>query len=57
MPVSVIHSSAKSAIQTEMTARHLLETDGATWRFRHRLMQAYFAEQWKDEPGTLKKNL
>ena len=31
----------------EMTARHLLETDGATWRFRHRILQAYFAGQWE----------
>ncbi len=30
----------------EMTARHLLETDGATWRFRHRILQEYFAMQW-----------
>jgi hypothetical protein len=30
----------------EMTARHLLETDGATWRFRHRIIQDYFAGQW-----------
>lgn len=30
----------------EMASRHLLETDGATWRFRHRILQDYFAEQW-----------
>jgi hypothetical protein len=28
-----------------MTARHLLETDDTTWRFRHRILQKYFAEQ------------
>ncbi len=21
---------------------------GATWRFRHRILQEYFAEQWKE---------
>jgi DNA replication protein DnaC len=42
----------------EMTERHLLESDGtefenrkivksgATWRFRHRILQEYFAMQW-----------
>ncbi len=32
----------------EMSARNLLETDGATWRFRHRIIQDYFAEQWEE---------
>lgn len=32
----------------EMTSRHLLETDGATWRFRHRILQEYFTGQWKE---------
>lgn len=32
----------------EMSARHLLETDGATWRFRHRIIQDYFAEKWEE---------
>jgi hypothetical protein len=32
----------------EMTARHLLETDGATWLFRHRILQEYFARQWRE---------
>jgi len=35
----------------EMTACHLLETDGATWRFRHRIIQDYFAGLWKEEGG------
>lgn len=35
----------------EMTSLHLLETDGATWRFRHRIIQEYFAAKWKD-PGS-----
>lgn len=34
---------------TEMTARHLMETDGATWRFRHRIIQDHFADLWKEE--------
>ncbi len=33
----------------DMAARHLLETDGATWRFRHRIIQEYFAKKWEDE--------
>ncbi|MCB9299922.1 MAG: hypothetical protein H6566_04680 [Lewinellaceae bacterium] len=31
----------------EMTKRHMLESDGATWRFRHRIIQDYFAELWE----------
>jgi hypothetical protein len=27
-----------------MTAHHILESDGATWRFRHRILQEYFAQ-------------
>ena len=27
----------------DMTQRQFLESDGATWRFRHRLLQDYFA--------------
>jgi hypothetical protein len=30
----------------EMTTRNIMETDGATWRFRHRIIQDYFADQW-----------
>ena len=33
----------------EMADNHLLESDGATWRFRHRILQDYFAEMWKRE--------
>jgi hypothetical protein len=25
-----------------MTEQHILESDGATWRFRHRILQEYF---------------
>lgn len=31
---------------SEMTSRHVMETDSATWRFRHRILQDYFAEHW-----------
>lgn len=30
----------------EMKERHLLESNGASWRFRHRIIQEYFAERW-----------
>ena len=30
-----------------MKSRNLLESDGATWRFRHRLIQDYFADHWE----------
>ena len=32
---------------------HLLESDGATWRFRHRLIQEWFARKW-EEPMQVK---
>jgi hypothetical protein len=32
----------------EMTKRHILESNGATWRFRHRIIQDYLAEQWEE---------
>ena len=38
----------------EMTRRYILESDGATWRFRHRLIQEYFAGMW-EEPEEGKK--
>ncbi len=41
----------------QMTENHILESDGATWRFRHRLIQDYFAAQWEEqeeETETLK---
>ncbi|MCB0565793.1 MAG: hypothetical protein KDD01_15585, partial [Phaeodactylibacter sp.] len=43
----------------DMAERHFLETDGATWRFRHRLIQDYFAGMWEEsnekiEPDTSK---
>ena len=28
-----------------MVKQHILESDGATWRFRHGLLQKYFSEQ------------
>ena len=42
LPLRLVH------FLNEMTACHLLETDGATWRFRHRILQEYFAGQWKE---------
>lgn len=30
----------------DMTERKFLESDGATWRFRHRLLQDYFVEKY-----------
>ncbi len=32
-----------------MSERHFLETDGATWRFRHKILQDYFAKAWVEE--------
>lgn len=32
----------------EMTRRHILESDGASWRFRHRILQDYFVEMWPE---------
>lgn len=37
------------AFLNEMTAHYLLESDGATWRFRHRIIQDYFAERWEED--------
>lgn len=31
----------------KMTAYHLLESDGATWQFRHKILRDYFAEKYK----------
>jgi hypothetical protein len=37
-----------------MVAQHILESDGATWRFRHRILQEYF-EKFYSEPEILDK--
>lgn len=29
------------------TDQHILESDGGSWRFRHRILQEYFAEEWE----------
>jgi hypothetical protein len=34
----------------EMVTRKILETDGAIWRFRHRILQEYFAVRWEEPP-------
>ena len=31
----------------KMAEYHILESDGSTWRFRHRLIQDYFSQNWK----------
>lgn len=33
----------------EMVERGILISDGATWRFRHRILQDYFASLWKED--------
>lgn len=38
----------------EMSHRHILETDGATWRFRHRILQDYFDGLWVEPKGNVK---
>lgn len=35
----------------EMADRNLLEPDGATWRFRHSIIQDHFSDLWKEEAG------
>jgi hypothetical protein len=30
----------------DMVKCNILETTGASWRFRHRILQDYFADQW-----------
>ena len=32
----------------EATKHHILESDGGSWRFRHRILQDYFARHWKE---------
>ncbi len=36
----------------EATQNNLLESDGGSWRFRHKILQDYFAEQWKAKYAT-----
>ncbi|WP_367390113.1 hypothetical protein [Lewinella sp. LCG006] len=33
----------------EATKNNILESDGGSWRFRHRILQDYFAEHWEKE--------
>jgi hypothetical protein len=30
------------------TKHHILESDGGSWRFRHRILQEYFLEHWRE---------
>lgn len=39
-----------------MVEIHLIESDGATWRFRHRILQEYFAQEWEEKYKTNPKN-
>ncbi|WP_367390114.1 NACHT domain-containing protein [Lewinella sp. LCG006] len=32
----------------EATKNNILESDGGSWRFRHRILQDYFAKHWED---------
>jgi hypothetical protein len=43
LPLNLVH------FLNEMKDRNILESDGATWRFRHRMIQDYFAELWAKE--------
>lgn len=33
----------------EATKYHILESDGGTWRFRHKILQDYFADQGREK--------
>ena len=33
------------------TQQHILESDGGSWRFRHRILQEYFVRVWEKEYG------
>ncbi|MDX2067300.1 MAG: NACHT domain-containing protein [Haliscomenobacter sp.] len=39
----------------EMVTSKLMESDGATWRFRHRIIQDYFADLWIEPTPKNKK--
>jgi hypothetical protein len=39
------------AFLNSMTQQNILESDGATWRFRHRLVRDYFAYMYEIEPS------
>ncbi len=43
LPLRLVH------FLNDMTARHILESDGGAWRFRHRIIQDHFAEKWEVE--------
>ena len=32
----------------KMTEQRILESDGAAWRFRHRIIQEYFSDLWEE---------
>lgn len=35
----------------KLSKKHLLEKNGGIWRFRHRILQEYFAKIWKENEG------
>ncbi len=35
----------------KLTQHHLFESDGASWRFRHQILQDHFAELWEENPS------
>lgn len=39
----------------EMTARHIFESDGGSWRFRHKILQDYFIQKHNLRLAKLKK--
>lgn len=38
----------------EMSARHLLESDGGSWRFRHKILLDYFVQEMAENPTSRK---
>jgi GTPase SAR1 family protein len=41
----------------EMTARHLFESDGGSWRFRHRILQDYFVQKYSSNGNKIDKSI
>jgi hypothetical protein len=37
------------------TEQNILESDGGSWRFRHRILQEYFVEVWEEELGDIEE--
>lgn len=41
----------------EMTTRHLFESDGGSWRFRHRILQDYFIQKYSSASDKINKSI